>query len=247
MSLPELTLTQAVRRQYSVTMRTLGLSFYRNLIFLQLFFCIVAVWATTSYGTTLNQLYSIQVQALSGSPMLWGSLAYVAAMALLMADNRFRNGAFTFVSSRLSYNLANVGVLLTMSAIAAVTSTLCLVLFRVTVALTSHRHIFYNSFRLTPNDLLLAAASVFGYSLLAAAIVYLVVIILRREARLVALIPLGMLLGLKVPVVGEAMGDILYFYCGEWRVALFILKSVLTALALFAAACWGSQGLEVRR
>ena len=89
--------------------------------------------------------------------------------------------------------------------------------------------------------------AVFGYSLLAAAIVYLLVIILRRESKLLAFVPLVMLLGLKIPLVGDALGDILAFYLAEPSPAFFLLKAVLTVLVLFAAACWGSKRLEVRR
>lgn len=45
----------------------------------------------------------------------------------------------------------------------------------------------------------------------------------------------------------KPLGDILTFYVAESSPLLFLLKTVLTALALFAAVCWGSKGLEVRR
>ena len=247
MSLPELTLAQAVRQQYGLTMRTLGASFYRNLIWLEILFSLPILWFSTTTGTFLNNLYHLRVRYLTGSQTLWVALIYVAAMARVIADDRQRNVAFTFVTNRLSHNLSNLAVLVTMSAIAAVIGTLSQILTRVAVTLVSSSIVFAEGFQLTPLDLFYCLTAAFGYSLLAAAIVYTLIIILRREARLLALIPVVMLLGLKVPLVGDALGDILAFYLTESSPLLFLAKTVLTALALFAAACWGSKGLEVRR
>ena len=247
MSLPELKLSQAVKRQYGMTMCTLGSSFYRNLIFLEIVFCLLAYLSITTYGTTINHLYHLRLRIVSGSQPLWAAMLYVAGMAWVMASDRQRSMAFTFVTNRLSHNLSNVAALCTMSSIAAVVSTLSMVLARVTLTLISGSIVFAEGFRFTPLDLLYCGAAVFGYSFLGAAIAYLTAIILRREPRLFAFVPLVMLLGLKVPLAGDALGDILAFYLAEPSTLLFLLKTVLTALLLFAAACWGSQRLEVRR
>jgi len=245
MSLPERSLAQAIRQQYALTMHTLGSSFYRNLICLEILFSLPIIWFSTTHGTFINQLYHLRVRFLSGSQTLWVAMAYVAAIAWVMADNRQRNMAFTFVSSRLSHDLSNMAALFTMSGIAAVLSTLSLLLTRLAVTLISGDIILAEGYHLTPLDLFYCMTAV--YSLLAAAIVYLLVIILRRESRLLAFVPLVMLLGLKVPLVGDALGDILAFYLAEPSPAFFLLKAVLTVLVLFAAACWGSKRLEVRR
>lgn len=247
MSLPEITLSQAVQRQYGVTMRSLGASFYRNLISLEISFCLLSFLATSTYGTNLNQLFHLRVREISGAQPLWAGILYITAMAWLMADNRLRSCAFTFVSNRLSHNLANIAVLFTMSAIAAVMGTLSMVLVRVVAALWGSQA-FWSGFRYTPADLLISVLAAFGYSVLCAAIAYLFVIFLRRQPKLLAvLVPLTLFLGINVRPIGKAMGDIFFFYLGETSIALFVLKALCTALCLFAAACWGSKGLEVRR
>lgn len=214
MSLPELSLAQAVRQQYALTMRTLGLSFYRNLIWLEILFSLPILWFSTTTGTFINNLYHLRVRYLSGSQTLWVAIVYVAAIAWIMADDRQRNVAFTFVTNRLSHNLSNLAALMTISAIAAVLGTLSMILTRVAVTLVGNSIVFAEGYQLTPPDLFYCLTAVFGYSLLAAVIVYSLVIVLRRAARLLALIPLVMLLGIKVPLADEAAGRHLNFLRG---------------------------------
>ena len=249
MSLPEITLAQAVGRQYRVTMRTLGVSFYRNLIFLEICFCLLSFFTFPTYGTFINQIFRLQVLRFNDALPLWIGLLYVTAMAWLLADNRQRSCAFTFVSNRLSHNLANIATLATMSAIASLLGTLSMVFVRVSAALWSRQTVvFWNGFRYTPHDLLTCVLAIFGYTFLCAALCYLFVIGLRRCPNLLALIvPLTMFLGLRVNLVGEALATVLVFFITEGNIIIFTMKTLITAALLFGAACWGSQRLEVRR
>ena len=234
MSLPEITLAQAVGRQYRVTMRTLGVSFYRNLIFLEICFCLLSFFTFPTYGTFINQIFRLQVLRFNDALPLW---------------NRQRSCAFTFVSNRLSHNLANIATLATMSAIASLLGTLSMVFVRVSAALWSRQTVvFWNGFRYTPHDLLTCVLAIFGYTFLCAALCYLFVIGLRRCPKLLALIvPLTMFLGLRVNLVGEALATVLVFFITEGNIIIFTMKTLITAALLFGAACWGSQRLEVRR
>lgn len=249
MSLPEISLAQGVKNQYIATMRTLGVSFYRNLLFLELLFGLLSYYNSIPAGWDwwwFNSLYLAQLRTISDGMSYWIALLYVAAMGWILAGKRWRNTSFTFVSNRLSYNLSNMATLFTFSALASLIATLNMVLMRVIFAYVSPGVVFFNGFRLAPHDLGICWAACFGYSLLAGAAVYLLTVILIRQPKIALVFPLALLVYIIVPNSIDICLPLIWFFLGEANLLLFLLKTILTVLLCFAIAYPVSRRLEVR-
>lgn len=268
MSLPDITLASAVKRQYRILMQTVGQSFYRNLIYLELFFIALSLTISpSSHTTSYSNLSIIQVIDMSASQPLWAAVLYLVLMAFVLADKSYRDIAFTFVSSRLSHHLATIATIVSLSGICAAIGTLSMVFSRVLAALLFAHPILYNGFIIAPKDLLICALSAFSYGLLCSSIVYLVMIIARRAPKVLLAIPLllivctvvtmlssplvrstnGTILGFRLETPGDWLIAIVTFYTSESSILLLLLKTLVTAGLLFAAAIVTGRRLEVRR
>ena len=247
MSLPEISLAQGVKNQYIATMRTLGVSFYRNLLFLELLFGLLSYYnSDVLHRWPINSLYFVHLRALGDGMSYWIALFYVMAMGWILAGERWRNTSFTFVSNRLSHHLSNMATLFTFSALASLIATLNMVLMRIIFAYVSPGVVFFIGFRLAPHDLGICWAACFGYSLLAGAAVYLLTVILIRQPKIVLVFPLALLVYIIVPDSIDICLPLIWFFLGEANLLLFLLKTILTALLCFAIAYPVSRRLEVR-
>lgn len=247
MSLPEISLAQGVKNQYIATMRTLGVSFYRNLLFLELLFGLLSYYTgDVVHRWWFNSLEDIHLRVFSDGMSYWIALFYVAAMGWILSGKRWRNTAFTFVSNRLSHHLSNMATLFTFSALASLIATLNMVLIRVLFAYLSPGVVFFYGFRYTPHNLFICWSACFGYSLLAGAAVYLLTVILIRQPKIVLVFPLALLVYIVVPDSIDICLPLIWFFLGEANLLLFLLKTILTALLCFAIAYPVSRRLEVR-
>lgn len=266
MSLPEISLASAVKRQYLTGLRTIGLSFYHNLITLEVFFTFLALFAATSFGTGFAGNYIIHIRELSTAQLLWGAGGYACAMAIVLAGERYQDSAFTLVSNQLSHQLATIALIATLCLMSAVVGTLSMVLARVIAAFLGSL-VLWEGFRFSPADLLLCWSAVLGYSLLAAAIVYLVSTCARRYRWLVLIIPallallfITQLLGLRLvmpssigwfnswmALIGDALARFADSYFLESQPVRFLFKTASSAAVCFAAALYVGRRLEVRR
>ncbi|KMY50406.1 hypothetical protein [Peribacillus loiseleuriae] len=248
MSITKPSLTNIVKKQYSYKLRAYR-QVYNSLIALQLlaiFFSFNGVGSMSGNwgGIHLNiNYYSADIIIIF--TMLWGLNS-----AALITTKAYRFDDFAFVTNRLSGNMANLYVMLTLSVIGGLTSILSGVLLKLLIYYSTDVQIF-NDTRLMsePNLFVTSILSASMYVFLFCVLGYMIGMLFQVNKMILVALAALFIWGLFKDVSGgsNVMVNVFTFFVSESSLFLFFIKMMFCSILLFSISLVISNRMEVRQ
>lgn len=247
-SLMESSLGTVVKKQYIFKLQTYA-NLFVSLAAVQLIAMLFTAGGIASTGMGSNNLY-VLVKIYSGTGIFGFTVLWIMVNSLILMFPQYRNIDFTFVTNRISSNLANMGFMVTAAAAGGITAVLGSLLLR---------NIFYyaggseyllnaNNFYIGPAELFSSMGVAVLYLLLSSAAGYLAGALVQLHKSLYVILP-ALLLGLFIYESANEQIRIfrrLDFFFLERSPLLFTLKIMISVLLLWACAVLLSNRTEVR-
>lgn len=242
MSLTSASLSNIVLTQFRYKMKAY-IGVFLALILVQVLGIFLATLGT-SFGSISNNLYSIYFEGYSSSAVIILTFIWAFMNAILITTKAYREDDFTFVSTRISYNLANMLFLITISGIGAITALLSNGIIRLFVYFTADVDVFLvlNS-EVGISYYGVGLISTFLYVLLFAIAGYVIGMMIQISRLFLLLIPAIFITFTYL----ERLEMIVGFYFLEQSFLVFVVKVITTILIGSAFILVLSNRLEVRR
>ena len=248
MSLARISLGGAVKQQYLFKLRA-----YANLFVSLVAVQIIALLFTTGGMVGMSGMGSeyldLEIRFYSGAILFVFTALWIAVNAFVLTLPLSRHIDFSFVTNRLSSNLANFGFLVTAAVAGGVTVSLGSLLLRNVLYYTGGGSplIIGANFLVRPDELLTGAAVGSLYLLLFGAAGYLAGALIQLHRSLYVLLPALVLGVLFYEAAHEQLRllQVINFYRLEALPILFILKIVSSVLLLWSGAALLSNRTEI--
>lgn len=249
MSLTETSLWDAVKKQYVFKLQSYA-NFFVSLVIVQLVALLFSAggMAGTS-GIGWNNIL-VEVKLYSGTGIFIFTVLCTLANSVILTLPFYRNIDFSFVGSRLSGNMANIGFLVTAGLFGGITATLGSILLRNIHYYTGGGgEILKSFFMITPGELVTGMAVAVLYLILFSAAGYFAGVVVQLHRSLLVLFP-ALIVGL---IFYEAANEqirifsrLIEFFVFERSPFHFSLKIILIASLLWIGAILLSNRKEVR-
>lgn len=248
MSLIAANLWDVVKKQYIFKLQSCANLFVSlaavQLIAVLFSACGMAVTSNISW----NNMY-VEVKLYSGMGIFIFTTLCILANSFILTLPLYRNIDFSFVTNRLSSNLANIGFLVTASIAGGVTATLSSILLRnILYYIGGSENFFSTNFLVGPEELLSGMAVAILYLLLFSAAGYFAGVLIQLHRSLYVILP-ALLLGTFFYEAANEHVRIFrafVFFTLERSPFLFILKIMISILLLWICAILLSNRAEVR-
>lgn len=246
MSLTTSSLGETVRNQYLHKLKA-NIDSFSSLVGIQLLAMLFSFGGVGSSGFGGGEM-SVNIKYYSSDMIFAFTMIWAFITALTITTKPYRDYDFTFVTNRLSSSLANILFLGSASLLGALTTVLSGNLLQVIATLFLDEQLYY--LQADSSHFILGISITFFYLFLISSIGYLVGTLVQVNKLFVVMIP-GLFIGslfLQAATSTEpTLWKIIQYYTMETTVAFFILKALLTTLALFTVAITVLSRLEVRR
>lgn len=237
---------ELIKKQYVFKLRAFVDSI-SSLVGIQLLAILFSLGGIGSSGSFSGGM-SISVKYFSADlviafTMMWG---FTTAITMTTKPQRYQD--FTFVTNRLTSNLANVFFLLTVSVIGATTALLSkkLILFIATIFMDME--FFAPPFMV--DGFFIGILATILYILLASALGYFIGVLVQMSRLFVFAIPALFIGSLFLDAASNRnplMMDILEFYFLESSVLLFLVKVIFSIAILFLSSIFILNRMEVKK
>lgn len=220
-------------------------TFWQSLFFMQWFGILISATSTSSMSGGHGPFYLSHMQY-SSTMLMFMTILWISVSAINLGVQVNRRMDYLFVTTRTSQLLANVLVLVVLSAIGAITAYLGNGVIQLFNKLNKDGLLIQKPF--THFQHLENITGVFGYLLLFAACAYLVVSMYQWNRYVV--IGLFIFLGIYMTLFADAgvigiIWKLLLLFTEETFLVLFLLKIFLTISLLFSVAWAFSRHKEV--
>ncbi|MDD4334137.1 MAG: hypothetical protein PHY77_00830 [Desulfotomaculaceae bacterium] len=249
MSLTETSLFDAVRNQYLYKLKS-RLGFFVAMAGAQVLALLFSLQGVSSYGMGAQYL-DISVRYYSSNVVIWFTVLWIAIIAAKVTARDEQNIEFTFVSNRLSGNLANAAFLVTAALIGGITAILSGFLLRIIIYFNGNSYLLSQNFIATPDVVFTGMAVTVLYLLLFGSLGYFCGVLARLSKVFIVLLA-GLFFVAVTGFAGTnplllATLDYVYdFFRGESSLALLAIKALLTMVLLYVCSFMLSNRLEVR-
>ncbi|WP_151536788.1 hypothetical protein [Cytobacillus depressus] len=246
MSLTAANLSEVVKKQYFFKLKA-NIDAFSALVGIQLLAILFSMGGANSFQSYSGQI-DIRVGYFSADVVIAFSMIWALVTGITITTRPYRNQDFTFVTNRLSSNLANILFLFSASIIGGVTAMLARSL---PLAI---RYMFFDVpnyiLPMTTLEFLLGTGAAVLYLFCISAIGYFIGSLVQISKLFVVIIPallIGMLF-LNFLVGTEPYLVYVYqFYIMESSIGLFIFKMAITTALFFIASIGILNRMEVRR
>lgn len=247
MSLIQNSMMNASRSQYLYKIKT-RVGMFLAMAAVQVMALLFSLGGVGSIGRGSENL-TLTIRYFSGEMVIWFTFLWMVVTAVLVATREYRDLDFTFVSSRLTGNLSNLGFLVTAAVLGGLTAMSGGVLLRLIVYFTeSGATLIARDFFVSPRIFLIGTAVTTLYLLILGAAGYLGGVLVQLSKAFIVVLP-GVFLGTLILARGTRMEILikaLDFFREESSLPLLAVKVILTAGALYGGAILLSNRLEVR-
>lgn len=244
MSSTEVSLFSISLKQYFYKLKA-NTDLVNRLMITQIIALLFSLTGGNGLMSSSNETVSVSVRAYSASMVIVFSLLWISTVAILLTTKQYKKMEMPFVGNRMSGNLSDVGVLMTASVFAGITSSLYSVLLRVIMYFTVDRSkVVSDGFSLTFSDLMLGVVVTILYMCLVSAVGYFIGIMAQVNMAFLVLIPVvffGSLQGYNDYFFAQS---IYKFYIEDVSLSIFALKVIITSLILFGASMLLSNRME---
>ncbi|NMD43143.1 MAG: hypothetical protein GYA86_07540 [Firmicutes bacterium] len=247
MSLARISLGGAVRQQYRFKLRTYA-NLYLSLVAVQVIALLFSAGGVGAIGMGWNNI-NIELKFFSGAVLFVFTALWIAFNSFILTLPFNRNIDFSFVTSRLSSNLANIAFLVTAAIAGGITAVLGLLLQRNIFYYTgAGEQLLEANFSVAPGELFTGMAVAVLYLLLFSAAGYFAGALIQLHRLLYVVLPALLLGALFYEAAHEfpRLLQVIDFFRFETSPPLFILKIVLSVLLLWAGAALLSNRIEIQ-
>lgn len=248
MSLTETNLWAIVKKQYFFKLQAYA-NLFVSLVAVQLIALLFTAGGMAGTSSIGWRHMLVEVKLYSGTGIFLFTALWTLANSFILTLPLCRNIDFSFVTNRLSANLANIGFLVTASMAGGVTATLGSILLRNMVYFTGgNAEIIGYNFFVEPGKLFSGMAVAGLYLLLFSAACYFAGALIQLHKSLFVILP-ALLLG---TFFYEAANEHIRifrqidFFTLEGSPPLFALKIIISAVLLWIGAILLSNRTEVR-
>ncbi len=246
----ETSLITAAKQQYKYKLKSYVNLFY-TLIGVQGIAFLFSLGGTGGMSSTFGNTITVSLKNYSGDILITFTFFWAFIVAYLLTTKEYRDMDFTFVSNRLSSNLANIVFLITANILGGLTAILGGVLLRVIVFFNvGSTNILRENFFISPGYLLSGFILTGLYLLLLSSIGYLCGVLVQLNRVFLVVLP-GLFFGTLI-LAGrgnqlETVFKVVHFITQESSLPIFAIKIILVVGLLFTAASLLSDKLEVRK
>ncbi|MFC5465293.1 hypothetical protein ACFPM4_11085 [Lederbergia graminis] len=248
MSLAEVNITNLVKKQFSFKTRAF-LGVFSSLAMTQILGIILSLTGVASSGFFSDEL-EINLYYYSANMVIMLSMIWALISGILITARATRYDDFSFVTNRLSSNIANILFLITASVVAGILAMASSYFLRIITYFDSdvQLHIAGGVYA-KPNELLIGIIATVLLLLLFSSIGYFVGMLIQINKVFSILLPV-LLFGLMV-VDGVSGGDnvkkVYEFIFKEASLGLFTVKIIVISALLFVTSIIMTNRLEVRK
>ena len=208
---------------------------------LALFFTLAGGSGMMSSG---NGELSVSLKTYSASTVIVFSFLWIVIVAILLTTKQYKKVEIPLVANRITGNLSDIGLLMTASVYAGITSSLAGVFVRVIMYFTFDRSkIVIDGFFLTFSDLLLGMVVAILWMILISALGYFIGIVAQINLAFVILISVTIFGTLRV--YANFYLFVFKYFVSEVSLPLFALKVISLTVVLFGASLFLSNRMEV--
>lgn len=247
MSLTKIGIGELVKKQYFFKLRAYS-GIFTTLIVLQAIGIFFSVLGGDSSGTASSKI-ELTVTSYSSEQVIIFTMIWIFISAILITTKAYREDDFTFVSNRMSNNLANGLVLLTASLLGGVTSYLSGFLIKIITRFFDHNFLALTGLPSTKTELISGVSSIILIMVLLSSIGYLVGTIIQVSNVFIVILP-ALFVGFLFLADNVGNSNIAFqvfeFYFNEPSILLFTMKMVVTSVLLYIGASIISNRQEVR-
>ncbi len=238
---------EIIKKQYQYKLRAY-IGVFTTLLVLQVLAILFSLGGVGSHGTSTDGI-QITVQFFSADVVIFFTMIGVFILSILMTTKAYRNDDFSFVTNRLTNNLSNGLLLITISVAGGVTAMFSGFVIKSLMYFLKGAPIIYNGF-FHLNEFLIGLVSTSLYLLLLSAIGYFIGTLIQINKFIAILLAAVVFSSLFFNInlgFGSILGAGITFYTAESSVFLFSIKIILTVAIFFVASTLMSNQLEVRK
>lgn len=247
MSFNEVSLSDVVQKQYSFKLKAF-LGALGSLAILQLLALLFSLGGSMGSGFFGGHI-EIEISYLSGNTVILFTILWAFVTAINMTTRAARYDDFTFVTNRLSSNIANLLYILTVSLIGGVSAILCGYILRV-IGFFIYDTKLGPTIMDTPAEFFLAIGAVTLYVFLFGALGYLIGMLVQISRIFIVLLPatlIGAMMAGFISGYESLVKAVFDFIFMESNFGLFFIKVIVLSSLFFLAAFTLSNKLEVRK
>ncbi len=248
MYLTEVKFADVVMNQFKYKVKAyIGL--FSSLLIVQVFGLLMSLNGSSSMGTVGNA-FSLSLNNYTGNiviifTMLWGFIS-----AITITTKAYRNDDFTFISNRLSRNLANIFFLILASLIGGITALLSGYLLKVVMFFfVDEGFVILTNINIT--EIILGIFVTSLYMILLSSFGYFIGTVVQLSKWFKVLLPILFLsyifLTANTSEETTLIVEIGEFYLNEDSLFIFFLKIFITSILLFCFSIGLSNRMEVRQ
>lgn len=238
---------EIIKKQYKYKLQSYPLMFMIIVVAQSVSIFLSSTGAMSMYSSNGSNL-SLQISVISSDNIIFFTLFSILIMTISFTGSETRSADFTFVTNRLTSNLANIGFIVTLCLFGAITSVLSGVLLRVIIYFrVGAESIIPNDFFVSFHGWLMLLIVTFLYFLLLSSLSYFIGVFMQFNKLIVAVVAvvvIGSLIS-EVRITGRL--QILQLFISETSLFEFACKVILTAIVLFACVLYMSNRVEVRK
>ncbi|MDQ0224251.1 hypothetical protein [Metabacillus niabensis] len=248
MYLTEVKFADVVMNQFKYKVKAY-IGIFSSLLIVQVFGLLMSLNGSSSMGTVGNA-FSLSLNNYTGNiviifTMLWGFIS-----AITITTKAYKNDDFTFISNRLSRNLANIFFLILASLIGGITALLSGYLLKVVMFFfVDEGFVILTNINIT--EIILGIFVTSLYMILLSSFGYFIGTVVQLSKWFKVLLPILFLsyLFLTANTSEETtlIVEIGEFYLNEDSLFIFFLKIFITSILLFCFSIGLSNRMEVRQ
>lgn len=248
MSLAKISPGEVVKRQYLFKLRAYA-NLFLSLVAVQVIALLFTAGGMTGMSGIGSNSIDLEIKFYSGTIIFVFTALWIAVNSFVLMLPLYRNIDFSFITNRISSNLANLCFLVTAAAAGGVTAALSSLLLKNVIYYSGGSgSLIGTHFLVEPGELLTAIAVGSLYLLLFGAAGYLVGALIQLHSSLYVLLP-ALLLGV---LFYEAAHEhlrllrLIDFFRLETSPALFFLKIMVSVLLMWFGAALISSKTELK-
>ena len=240
------TIRELAKRQFFFKLNANG-SIFTMLIVLQI---IATIFISGSFTSTSDweESISFNFTSISNDGQLGLTLFWAFIVGFLLTSAAQRNESFSFVTNRLTLQLANFYFLCTAALLGGVTTVLLGSVMKIVAMFSDNMIIETTGLLASPVDFLSRIFVMTAYTLLVMLVGYALGSLIQLSKLFIALFAVIWYVfnQSSFGVMENEESRLLYFFYGETSVLLFTLKVLISIAILFGISFFATNRLEVR-
>ncbi|KGA97651.1 hypothetical protein AJ85_04660 [Alkalihalobacillus alcalophilus ATCC 27647 = CGMCC 1.3604] len=244
--LRSISLLELVKKQTLFKLNALSGAFTVMIVFQVATILFTVFFPTSSYGMTSSEMYSFRIYEVSSNSVIVFTFIWAFIVGILITSKAYRYDDFSFVTSRLSANLANICYLVVMSVFSGFTAFFSSYMIKVGVYFNKSGDVFYESIP-SWTIIMSGAVATMLYLLLLGTIGYVIGMLVQVYPAFKFIIPAVFIGGFITVSGGQGSFNWIFVQIfAETSILLVIVKVLLSCTLMLFVTIVITNRLEVR-